>query len=91
MSPLSLKETKNRKDELYNDVVIVTHSMTLKFSKSEENILNIIKKLCNALWMIDGNHEKFNTALLKVFAVNYRNFSQTFTTSHSRNSRQMIF
>ena len=62
MSPLSLKETKNRKDELYNDVVIVTHSMTLKFSKSEENIFNIIKKLCNALWMIDGNHEKFNTA-----------------------------
>ena len=60
--PLSLKETKNRKDELYNDVVTVTHSMKLKFSKSEENILKIIKNVCNALWMIDGNHEKFNTS-----------------------------
>ena len=62
VSPLSLKETKNRKDELYNDVVTVTHSMKLKFSKSEENILKIIKNVCNALWMIDGNHEKFNTS-----------------------------
>ena len=49
VSPLSLKETKNRKDELYNDVVTVTHSMKLKFSKSEENILKIIKNACNAL------------------------------------------
>ena len=62
VSPLSTKETKNRKDELYNDVVTVTHSMKLKFSKSEENILKIIKNVCNALWIIDGNHEKFNTA-----------------------------
>ena len=62
VSPLSLKETKNRKDELYNDVVTVTHAMKLKFSKSEENILKIIKNVCNALWMIDRNHEKFNTA-----------------------------
>ena len=43
MSPLSLKETKNRKDELYNDVVTVIHAMKLKFSKSKENILKLSK------------------------------------------------
>ena len=48
MSPLSLKEIKNRK-ELDNDVVTVTHSMKLKFSKSEKNILKIIKNAYNAL------------------------------------------
>ena len=41
--------------------------MKLKFSKSEEKILKIIKYVSNALWMIDRNHTKVNTA----FAVKY--------------------
>ena len=101
VSPLSLKETKNRKDELYNDVATVTHSMKLTFSKSEENILKIIKSVCNALWIIDGNHEKFNTAFAQGHCIKLPQlFSDIYNKSYkdwksqkkkSRNSRQMLF
>ena len=74
MSPLSLKEIKNTwKDELYNDVVTVNHSMKLKFSKSEEKILKIIKYVYNALWMIDRNHMKVNTAFAVKYSPQYEN------------------
>ena len=101
VSSLSVKELKNRKDELYNDVATVTRSMKLKFLKSEENILKIIKNLCNAFWMIDGNHEQFNTAFTQGHCIKLPQlFSDIYSKSYndwksqkkqSRNSRQMLF
>ena len=52
--------------EKTNFITMLLLLLETKIFRSEENILKIIKNVSNALWMIDGNHEKFNTAFTQV-------------------------
>lgn len=54
----------NRKDMLYNDIVQLTQSLDIRLP-ADNFIRKLIKCLTNALWHIDGNHSKINSASLE--------------------------
>ena len=54
----------NRKDMLYNDIVQLTQSLDIRLP-ADNFVGKLIKCLTNALWHIDGNHSKINSASLE--------------------------
>ena len=53
--PKKLELVKNRKDELFNDLVDFLHAN--KLVGKEESSLNFVSVLCNCLWTIDGHQD----------------------------------
>lgn len=55
-------QEKNKKDKLYNDLLLMYRSRNLKMRANEaESIgVKVTRTLCDALWHIDGHHEVFS-------------------------------
>jgi len=64
-SPESLPDAvpeKNKKDKLYNDLLLLFRSRNLKMKAAEADSIGVkvTRTLCDALWHIDGHHEVFS-------------------------------
>ena len=64
-SPKSLPDAvpeKNKKDKLYNDLLLLFRSRNMKMKAAEADSIGVkvTRTLCDALWHIDGHHEVFS-------------------------------
>ena len=73
--PDSVQE-KNRKDKLYNDLLLMYRSRNLKMRAGEVDSIEVklTRTLCDTLWHIDGHHEVFSTWSVTLPAT-FRSFS----------------
>ena len=77
----------NRKDMLYNDIVQLTQSLDIRLP-ADNFVGKFIKCLTNALWHIDGNHSKINSASLEG---KWKNLHTNIQCGKSRKTRNQCF
>ena len=66
--PIKLELVKNRKDELFNDLVDFLQAN--KLVGKEESSLNFVSVLCNCLWTIDGHQDTMTARFCPVPEIN---------------------